>query len=249
MKKFIRKVLLLLFIGLFIFSIWQIASYAFERVSAIKDYEEIKEIVESFDEGKEKKIDYAGLIRELKQKNEDVVAFLKVDGTYINYPVVQAKDNDFYLRRNLNKEKNLVGIPFMDCRNSSDLTDKNTVIYGHMINMVKKDMFAPILDFLEQDYADKSSKKIDLITERGIYHYRIFSILQLGETVDYRSNNPEEDKFLNFLNVLVDKSITDMALNKEFNRDSKILTLSTCTPEHDSRQRIALFAIFEGVEK
>ncbi len=254
MKKTLRKIIILILVGIIIYCLWQIGSYVYERVNSKQEFSHIQEVVQRFEkkpteDEKVKKIDYVGLMKELKKENKDTVAYLKVEGTEINYPLMQAKDNSFYLRRNFKKEKNLVGVPFMDYRNRADLTDKNTVIYGHMINMVREDMFAPILNFKDQEYADKSTKMISLITDRGIYHYRIFSIIRVSEDEDYRTANPGKKEFLKFLNRLKKFSLSDMKLDKKFDEDSRILTLSTCTPNHDSSKRIALFAIFDSLEK
>ena len=254
MKKKLRKVIIFILVMIIIYCIWQIGSYFYERLNSKQEFAYIQEMVKQFEKDPAndtapKKIDYLGLIKELKKENNDTVGYLKVEGTEINYPLMQAKDNSFYLRRNFKKEKNLVGVPFIDFNNNPDLTDKNTVVYGHMINMVREDMFAPILNFKDPDYSDKSTKMISLITERGIYRYRIFSIIQVAEGADYRSPNPDNKKFISFLNELKDRSLCDMKFDRGFDESSRILTLSTCTPDHDSSKRIALFAVFESLEK
>ncbi len=254
MKKKLRKVIILILAMIIIYCLWQIASYFYERNNSRQEFTHIQEVVKQFEKDPtndtdHKKIDYQGLMKELKKENKDTVGYLKVEGTEIDYPLMQAKDNSFYLRRNFKKEKNLVGVPFIDFNNRSDLNDKNTVVYGHMINMVRDDMFAPILNFKDRDYSDKSTKMISLITERGIYRYRIFSIIKVSEVADYRTPNPDKKKFLRFLNKLKKESLCDMKFDRGFDESSRILTLSTCTPDHDSSKRIALFAVFESLEK
>jgi sortase B len=67
----------------------------------------------------------------LERINPDVVGWLAVEGTEIDYPVVQGKDNDFYLRHLFTGERNKLGSIFMNYRNHSNFSDKNTIIYGH----------------------------------------------------------------------------------------------------------------------
>jgi sortase B len=69
----------------------------------------------------------------LLEINEDTVAWVSVPGTLIDYPVVVSMDNYDYLERGFDGKKNWYGTPFMDMGNSSDFTDRNTVIYGHNV--------------------------------------------------------------------------------------------------------------------
>ena len=62
---------------------------------------------------------------ELKKKNPDTVAWIKIENTNIEYPVVKAKDNDYYLNRSFDKKKNSAGWIFMDYRDKADGTDRN----------------------------------------------------------------------------------------------------------------------------
>ena len=76
---------------------------------------------------------YKQVFNELMKKNDDTVGYLMVNNTKINYPVVQASTNSYYLNRDFNKRKNSMGWIFMDYRNNPTNLDKNTIIYGHNI--------------------------------------------------------------------------------------------------------------------
>ena len=67
---------------------------------------------------------------ELKQQNEDVIAWIYGANTHINYPVVQGSDNDYYLRHLLDGTWNDNGSIFMDCSNKADFSDQNSLIRG-----------------------------------------------------------------------------------------------------------------------
>ena len=115
MKKKLRKVIILILAMIIIYCLWQIASYFYERNNSRQEFTHIQEVVKQFEKDPtndtdHKKIDYQGLMKELKKENKDTVGYLKVEGTEIDYPLMQAKDNSFYLRRNFKKEKNLVGV-------------------------------------------------------------------------------------------------------------------------------------------
>ena len=81
----------------------------------------------------------------LSKENQDVIGWLYCPDTSINYPVVQAADNEYYLHRLLDDSKNAAGTLFMDYRNSADLSDWNSVIYGH--NMKNGSMFGSLPDY------------------------------------------------------------------------------------------------------
>ena len=93
----------------------------------------------------------------LKEKNADIKAWIKVNNTNINYPVVQASNNSFYLTHNLYKEKNSAGWIFADYRNNLETLDKNTILYGH--NRLNDTMFAELENTLNADWYENENNK------------------------------------------------------------------------------------------
>ena len=77
---------------------------------------------------------YEQVFDKLLTINPDTVGWLTVNNTKINYPVVKGKDNDYYLKRDYNQNKNSMGWIYMDYRNSINILSQNTIIYGHNIN-------------------------------------------------------------------------------------------------------------------
>ena len=129
-----------------------------EIMSEIKENVVINNEMDSNNE--EYKIDFA----KLKQKNSDAIAWIKVNGTDIDFPVVKGTDNSYYLTHNFDKEKNKAGWIFADYRNKFDGTDKNIIIYGH--NMKNGSMFASLKDVIKEEwYNNENNKYIALITE------------------------------------------------------------------------------------
>ncbi len=127
-KQWIIKALMCVFIIGIIISAYNIVLWYIENKNNIDIKEELKEDIEEIeDETGESvfKIDF----EELKKKNSDTVAYLKVNNTNIDYVVVKGNDNSYYLSHNFNKKKNRSGWIFMDYRNKLDGNDKNTIIY------------------------------------------------------------------------------------------------------------------------
>ena len=96
--------------------------------------------------------------QEIYAENEDLVGWLQIDGTVINYPVLQSdseEDSQFYLTHSFAKKKDKNGSLFMDCRNDFVDRDTNIIIHGH--NMKSGAMFGTLKNYLEQDYLEKEA--------------------------------------------------------------------------------------------
>ena len=89
-------------------------------------------------------IDFAGL----KAVNPDVIAWIQILALDISYPVVQGKDNAYYLHHLFSGESNINGSIFVDCHNQPDFTDQNTIVYGH--NMKNGSMFGTLDKYQDQ---------------------------------------------------------------------------------------------------
>ena len=199
-------------------------------MSEIKENVVINNEMDSNNE--EYKIDFA----KLKQKNSDAIAWIKVNGTDIDFPVVKGTDNSYYLTHNFDKEKNKAGWIFADYRNKFDGTDKNIIIYGH--NMKNGSMFASLKDVIKEEwYNNENNKYIALITENENCKYQVFSVYQIETEEYYLQTNISN--FKEFVEKIKGRS------KKKFNVDIKetdsILTLSTCAD--NTKYRVVLHAV------
>ena len=199
-------------------------------MSEIKENVVINNEMDSNNE--EYKIDFA----KLKQKNSDAIAWIKVNGTDIDFPVVKGTDNSYYLTHNFDKEKNKAEWIFADYRNKFDGTDKNIIIYGH--NMKNGSMFASLKDVIKEEwYNNENNKYIALITENENCKYQVFSVYQIETEEDYLQTNISN--FKEFVEKIKGRS------KKKFNVDIKetdsILTLSTCAD--NTKYRVVLHAV------
>ncbi|MCH5167186.1 MAG: class B sortase [Erysipelotrichales bacterium] len=158
--------------------------------------------------------------------NNDTVGWVQVNNTKINYPVVQAETNSYYLNRDYYKKKNSMGWIFMDYRNDPENLDRNTIIYGH--NIKQGIMFGTIKNMMNKNwYNNTSNQIITFNTQTKNMKWQIFSLYQINETEDYLKNEfVSDEEYMNFLNMLVARSKKNF--NVPLNANSKILTLSTC---------------------
>ena len=90
---------------------------------------------------------------DLQKINADVLGWLTIYDTNIDYPLVQAEDNEYYLNHNPKREPEGSGSLFLDYRNAKNFTDFNTIIFGH--HMAHHEMFGDLDQFLDEDYWDK----------------------------------------------------------------------------------------------
>lgn len=199
-------------------------------MSEIKENVVINNEMDSNNE--EYKIDFA----KLKQKNSDAIAWIKVNGTDIDFPVVKGTDNSYYLTHNFDKEKNKAGWIFADYRNKFDGTDKNIIIYGH--NMKNGSMFASLKDVIKEEwYNNENNKYIALITENENCKYQVFSVYQIETEEYYLQTNISN--FKEFVEKIKGRSKKD--LNVDIKETDSILTLSTCAD--NTKYRVVLHAV------
>ena len=124
-----------------------------DKTNNNKIAEQIKSAVIVDDKNEdENKEEYTVDFNKLKEQNNETVAWIKVNNTNVEYPVVKASDNSFYLNHSFDKNQNLAGWIFADYRNKFDNTDKNIIIYGH--NMRDNSMFGSLKNILNSDWYD-----------------------------------------------------------------------------------------------
>lgn len=170
---------------------------------------------------------------ELSRVNSDVVAWLIVDSTNINYPIVKTSDNDFYLNHNFNKINDSNGWTFMDYRNSGNMDDENTIFYGH--NLMNKTSFGSISSIFTDKWYKNSNHSIVVVTANGRFTYKIFSVYYSEPDSSYlQTNYNDSEQYLEFLNTL--KSKSKYNFKEELNANDKIITLSTCTDDNKGRK-------------
>jgi len=178
-------------------------------------------------------IQYEKVFSTLQEINKDTVGWLTVNNTRIDYPVVQAKDNDYYLRRDYYQNKNRHGWIFMDYRNNPDELNENTIIYGH--NLANQTMFGTLRYALNSYWYKKSANQIITFnTPNENMKFQIFSIYTIPTTNDYLDITfPTTDAYQTYIDLVKGRSIYDF--NIEVTTGDKILTLSTCANGNDKR--------------
>ena len=184
------------------------------------------------------KSQYVDVVKQYSDINSDVVGVIELSGTPINYPILYAENNDFYLNRDINKQTNKNGSIFLDCLNESDFSDVNTVIYGH--SMKDKSMFGSLEAFRNQEFTDANSI-IKVYANNKLLKYKIFSVYVIEPDYQYRVKKFENNEEIQvFLDNITSKS--EITSDIKPTVDDKILTLSTCAYDFEDA-RLAVHAV------
>ena len=170
-------------------------------------------------------------LSKLKDDNEDVVGFLQVLNTNINYPFVQTTDNSYYLTHDLYQNSNGGGWVFLDYRNQKNFDNKNSIIYAH--GRENYTMFGTLKNVLDESwYQNEENYVVKLATQTQSYVYQVFSVYRIENTNDYIQTEFQSDpEYLRFLTKLQERSIADFQTSVSVS--DKILTLSTCYNDYE----------------
>ncbi|WP_423830526.1 class B sortase [Staphylococcus auricularis] len=161
---------------------------------------------------------------QLEQHNEDIIGWINLPGTPLNYPILQGEDNKEYLHEDFEHEESRKGSVFMDYRNDVANPSYNTVIYGHHVG--DGSMFDTVEKYLDQSFYDQHPT-LQYDTKYGKYQLEVLSAYQTT-TEDYyiQTDFDNEAAYDQFLKQTMKKS--QINTNTTVDKSDKIVTLSTC---------------------
>ena len=170
---------------------------------------------------------------ELLNKNSDTVGWIQVNGTNIDYPIVQSNNNEYYLNHSFDKSINNSGWIYLDYRNNLSNLNQNNIIYGH--GRIDNTMFGSLKNLLDSNWYNNSINhiiKLSTINENSIW--QIFSVYTiLKETYYTTTYFLNDEKYEDFIKTIIKRSKYDFSTS--VNIDDKILTLSTCKDDFGNR--------------
>ena len=166
---------------------------------------------------------------ELQNINSEVVGWIILKDTAVNYPIPQTDDNQYYVENTFKRQKNASGAIFMDYRNDSSFEDRNTILYGH--NMKNGSMFHTLPSYQEQAYFDAHSVGA-LFTPDGQYEIQLFSAYIVAADDPYTQTQfSSDEEYMKFIDKIRERSLIESDV--EVSAEDKIVTLSTCTYEFE----------------
>ena len=235
----IRKILFMCFLIIFIFSVVNLIISAIYNKKTDKLLSNI--IKENFTQDNKDSNKNPINFENLHKINSDIIAWIRIKNTNINYPVFQTADNEHYLRRDINKEYNAYGSIFMNYNNSKAFIDKNTVLFGS--NIRKDFMFDDLKKILNNELGNKII--VEIYTPQKKIDYIVFSTYT-NQTEQY-SINPnivEDDELAEYIKELLNRS--SILYNIVPNKKDKLLTLSTY--DRSEKNRILVHAVYLNEE-
>lgn len=167
---------------------------------------------------------------ELAAINPDVVGWIYIPGTSVNYPVVQGEDNSTYLYRLFDGRSNASGTVFLDCDDEAPgLHDKQTSIYGH--HMLNGGMFEPI-DRTQDQAAFDAIDEVYYITREAVYRFRPFAtaVVPADYVVARTPNFEDEAAFEEYLRDILSRASAQAPDAEErVESTEQVLSLITCS--------------------
>ena len=176
---------------------------------------------------------------ELQALNEDVIGWITVYGTPIDYPVVQGEDNNYYLKHSFEGESVNAGCIFMDCEASADWSDRNTFVFGH--NMRDESMFGSLKNLLKGTVSCEENPYFYIYTEDKVYIYEIFAYYETRSTSDRFATFTSDASYDDYVQWATEHSL--YASDADLSDRGNIVSLSTCYGSAGTKKRALLHGV------
>ena len=234
-SNIVSNIILVIAIVVFAVSAYKLYGIFSEYNKGDKEYQKIQDLVintEKKDDTKEEtfSVDFEKLL----EMNSDVVGWIRFDEpSEINYPVVQGRDNEEYLKRTFEANTNKLGTLFVDVNNPGDFSGRNTFIYGH--NMKNGSMFAQLLKYKDDSFYKEHPYFYIYTPDGKVRTYEIFSAGVVKDTSDsYIMDYADDAAFQTYIDYIKQQSA--YPTSAEVTTACKIVSLSTCTNVRDDER-------------
>lgn len=189
---------------------------------------------------------YGKKLKEAQKINDETVAWLTLPGTLIDYPVTQAKDNDFYLDHNIYKKKDPVGSIYLDYENDLKKGNNNLILYGH--SLATDNMFSDLLKYKDQNYFD-SNNTIYLFGNGKLEEYKavagfVMDMAKKDQVFHFNEFINADDQFNTRDYAEEAKKRAVVKNDIEIGEKDQLITLSTCSYEYNDARFVLV-----GVKK
>jgi len=239
MKKSLSRIVTIVCLGVFIYAAYglvDIFTDYYQNRKMLSNVQETFYNAASAEENTQNESSGSHAIRpgfkELLKQNEDVVGWITIEGTQIDYPVLQSSNNETYLTENYNQGNSRAGSIFLDYRNDITSSGLNTVVYGH--RMKDGSMFQHLTKFLDKDFFE-SHRTFEFDTLYDSYEAEVFAVYNTLTDFDYiKTDFANEEEYEQLLSDIQQQS--KFQTDIEVSADDSIITLSTCDYELDENE-------------
>ena len=220
-----QKLVMVMCIVVIVFASWQLVDYflAYDKVE--KQEEELQQII------------VTSSLNQLQKQYDEMIGWIIIDNTKVDYPIMQADNNEFYLTHNYKGSKLRAGSIFLDYRNDPLLNDRHSIIYGH--DLRNGSMFGQLHQYEEQSFTDANrSFTIELANKR--LTLEVFSAYQTTTDFYYIETEFTNESYEQFIETIKNKSVITYEGN--INVTDQIITLSTCVSDDSGDERFVVHA-------
>ena len=196
-------------------------------------YEEIDRNEDKNNNESKKEITKIDKLKQLQQENSEIVALIEIEGTNINYPVLQTNNNDYYMTHNYKKEYSKDGALFLDKAYDWSRPSTNLLIYGHN-NIGSSEMFVELLKYKKETFY-KQHKTINFTTSEEEAKFEIIAVFKSRVYYQHENNvfryyyfidAKNETEFNNYVTNAKKASLYNIEATAKY--EDQLLTLSTC---------------------
>lgn len=187
----------------------------------------------------------------LQEINKDIYGWICVEGTKVDYPVLQGAEDNYYLTHDMNGESSVAGAIYSNLCNSKDMTDGITILYGH--DMKADTMFGSLHYFDDTSFFGKH-REMTLETRDGMFCYEILGVYNynddyLPEMFDVKN----QGGVLAFNDALkkcqeAGDEMTHVRKNAQITEADRLLVLSTCIAGQDDRRFLVVGKLSQYVD-
>lgn len=178
-------------------------------------------------------------------QNGDFIAWIRIPGTNVDYPVVWTDDAEYYLHHTFSGKQGAAGTLFSLMKTDYSIPSRNIAIYGHHLKSTGEKMFTSLMRYKDADfYAGHETVLLDTLYESGAY--RVFAVLNFhsGEWDASQADFESDATFRNFIQYAKQNSLYDTGVTVDV--EDSILTLITCDRSYGGRSgRLAVIAVLE----
>lgn len=249
----LKKYIFALCVVLLICALAYLAFYLYNKYKTTQDITEVQDDIKVEGDNEVNRESRIDKLKKLKEENSDIIGWLEIEDTNINYPVLQCSDNDFYLNHNYKKEYSSAGSLFLDKDFDMENGSSNYLIYGHRNE--SGIMFEDLLKYADEEFY-KSHTKIRFTTLEEDYEYEVLAVFY--SRVYYKReknvfryyyfvNAESKEEYDDFVLNAKKASIYDTGVSAEYG--DQLLTLSTCEYSQEDGRFAVVFKKAEKFEE
>lgn len=241
------RVVFIISIIVLIVALAGLGAIAFQYLSQQRAYDDLEQYVSVSDQDNASLADLTVDWDALRAVNPDIVAWVYIPDSPINYPVVQGDDNDEYLHKAFDGSTGWLasaGTIFLDCNNAPDFSDRNNALYGHHMN--DGSMFAVLADWQNNDEFN-SHRDVYVLTPQGNYHLKTFALVKTtGDDALVQVTFPSVLSFQSYIQDKLDRSVVTQQGDVLQASDIKqSMLFSTCEYSQNDGRAVLFAAVVE----